>query len=341
MQLKLCGGMTKKEEEEEEKERYQLGSFEVGQTKAHTEHGIGCTTISRKLFKADGKTTFSENAVYKAMCKLKEDPSWRGEREAGSGAERKTTKKQDKEIIKWVLAMRGTIKVTVKWIKKQFPYLRELSDSLVEVRMDEADLKYMRRNNKCLVTKKYLAARVKYCESLSGKHNTTLAKWAYTDGTVYYIDRDDAEHESLVRRALGKFVWRRSDNSDAMYQECIGPSAYNKAQGIPIRVWGMLADGVISIHVLNEGEVMEGFLYRELIEDKFEDWRGNCEHLVCDFERSLRTTEAIEALKRAGLTLVEHYPPVSQDFNAIENVWAILRTRLPYSLPNLHGQRRL
>ena len=127
----LCAGMAKKEEEEEW-EQYQLEPFEVGQIKAHMEHGLGCTTISRKLFKADGKTTFSENAVYKAMCKLKEDASWRGEREVGSGAERKTTKKQDREIIKWVLKMRGEIKVTVKRIKRQFPYLKKLSDSLVE-----------------------------------------------------------------------------------------------------------------------------------------------------------------------------------------------------------------
>jgi hypothetical protein len=37
----------------------QLGPFEVGQIKAHMEHGLGCTTISQKIFKADGKSHFS------------------------------------------------------------------------------------------------------------------------------------------------------------------------------------------------------------------------------------------------------------------------------------------
>ena len=41
-----------------------------------------------------------------------------------------------------------------------------------------------------------------------------------------------------------------------MFQECLGPSSYKKAQGIPVRVWGMLAEGKVYIHVLEEGEAM-------------------------------------------------------------------------------------
>lgn len=312
---------------------YQIGPFELGQIKAHVEHGLGCTAIAKRLFKADGKTCYSETAVHKAMCKLVKVPGWRGEREEGSGAPRKSTKQQDRAVVRWVLRNRGKTKVTVRSIKKQFPFLRRFGDTLVEERLHEANLAFLRRRKKCLVTAEYLDKRVRYCEGVKRKHDATLKKWAYTDGTVYYLDRSESEHSNTVRRALGSSVWRKSDNSDAMYQDCIGPSSYNKAQGIPVRVWGMLACGIISIHVLDEGEAMDRTLYTELIEDKFDDWCGNCEYLVCDFEACLRTEEALHALGRINLKLVDDYPPVSQDFNAIENVWAISRERLDQTVP--------
>ena len=68
-------------------------------------------------------------------------------------------------------------------------------------------------------------------------------------------------------------------------------------------------------------------------EDKFDEWRLKCELLVCDYERCLRTPEALHALNRSGMKLVDEFPKVSQDFNAIENVWAILRERLDQTCP--------
>ena len=174
---------------------------------------------------------------------------------------------------------------------------------------------------------------MEYCLSVKRKHTSTLEKWAYTDGTVYYLDRTAVEKESSKRRALGAHVWRRADNRDALYEDCIGPSNYGKGQGVPVKVWGMLACGVLHVHVLDHGESMDKHVYSELIEDFFGDWCGNCEHLVCDFERCLRSDEALHALSKTCLKLVPDYPRCSQDFNAIENAWAILRERLDETVP--------
>ena len=117
---------------------YQLGPFEVGQVKAHMEHGLGCKKISERVLKADGKTPFGETAIVNCMGKLREDPSWRGERQEGSGAPRKTTAKQDMEIVAWLLKERGKQKVSVSRLKQQFPVLRKLGDTLLEKRLHEA-----------------------------------------------------------------------------------------------------------------------------------------------------------------------------------------------------------
>jgi len=312
---------------------HKLTPFEVGQVKAHLEHGLKAPAICERVLRADNKTPFGETAIRNCINKLEAEPGWRGEREAGTGPERKTTAKQDKQIIKWVLDHRGKKKVTVTRLKKRFPYLRKLSDTLVEERLSEADLEWLRRRKKCIVTKEYLAERKHFCKGVKRKHENTLLKLAYTDGTVYYLDRTEAEHEDSVRAALGTHVWRRSENRDALTQDCLGPSSYAKAQGIPIRVWGMLAGGALHIHVLDAGEVMNTELYVELVEDKFEAWAGVCEQLVCDFEKCLRGEEAVRALEGINLTLLEDYPRCSQDFNAIENAWDILKSRLAETVP--------
>jgi transposase len=313
--------------------KHQLGPFEVGQVKAHLEHGLGCTKIAQRVFKADGKTPFGETAISNCIAKLREDPNWRGEREEGSGAPRKTTERQDKAIVKWVLDQRGEVKVTVHALKKEFLFLRKLGNSLVEERLHDAELWYLRRRSTSIVTKEYLPQRVAYCRGVKRKHDTTLEKWAYTDGTVFYIDRTEEEHQNTRRRALGTHVWRKSENRDAMFQDCLGPSAYNKGQGLPVRIWGMLACGGLYIHVLEEGEAMNTELYVELIEDKFVDWVGNCEYLVCDFEKCLRSQPALFALDKINLKLVDGYPKCSQDFNAIENAWKTLKDRLNETMP--------
>jgi len=309
-----------------------LTPFDVGQVKAHMQHGLGCTKISRLVLRPDG-SPFSETAIANCMNNLKLNPTWRGERDTGSGAVRKTTKQQDKQIIRWVLKMRGKKKVSVTSLKKQFPFLRKLGDSLVEERLHDADLEYLRRRSKSRVTDEYIEDRIAYCHSVKRKHQSTLEKWAYTDGTTYYLDRCEAEHDHTLRRALGTHVWRRSDNYDALFEDCLGPSSYSKGQGHAVRIWGVLACGGLNIHVLEDGEAMDTVLYRELIEDKFEAWCGNCEYLVCDFESCLRTDDAVTALEQLNITLVEGYPKCSQDFDAIENAWDILKKRLDVTVP--------
>ena len=209
---------------------YQFSPFEIGQIKAHMYHGFGAAQIARILVKADGKSQWSDKAVQNQIVKLEEEPTWRGERREGSRRPRKTTAKQDAEIVRLLLKLRGEQKVTVAVLRKFLTWARTLSDIALEERLRDAGLAYLRRRRKCLVP-----------------------------------------------------------------------------------------------------------TYTELIEDYFPRWLKGCSYLVQDFERCLHAEEPLSSLSGIGVELVEDYPKCSQDFNAIENAWKMLRDRLD---ENTHHQSR-
>ena len=98
---------------------YHFTAWELGQIKAHLHHGLGPAAIARILVKPDGKTHWSDNAVSGVIAKLKAAPQWRGERKEGSGAERQTTKAQDRMIVREVFRSRDRKKVTVDYLRLQ------------------------------------------------------------------------------------------------------------------------------------------------------------------------------------------------------------------------------
>ena len=81
---------------------YQFTPFEVGQVKAHLHHEMNPADIARIVLKPDGKTHYSVTTIHNIIDKLNNDPMWRGERQAGTGAPRQTTAKQDALIAKEV-----------------------------------------------------------------------------------------------------------------------------------------------------------------------------------------------------------------------------------------------
>ena len=95
-----------------------LTPFEVGQIKAHAYHGLGAAAIAPLIVRSDKSHPSLQNVV-DVLHKLREKPAWRGERAKGSGRQRKTTRKLDKEIVRIVLRHRGENKVTVAFVRRQ------------------------------------------------------------------------------------------------------------------------------------------------------------------------------------------------------------------------------
>ena len=143
-------------------------------------------------------------------------------------------------------------------------------------------------------------------------------------------------------------MWRFANGKDGLWNDCVGPSLYAKAQGLPIKLWGVFGNGRLEYYVLpsavsDKGKLgtthMNGDVYEHLVQTKFASWRraifddDKPVHLVQDHERCLWQDRNITALRRAGYNVVANYPKCSPDLNAIEGWWKVLRDRLELTAP--------
>ena len=231
---------------------------------------------------------------------------WDGDATALSeaGRPRETTPAFDRKVTKLVFKHRGKMKVTVQLIKKKYPDARRYSDETIRRRLHEAGLKWMRRRRKTLVPAKYKKPRVDWARWVLRRTASTLSRWMYTDGTVFYLAVTQSQQEDKVRAALGGGVWRMANGHDALYEDCVGPSSYAKAQGLPVRVWGLLIGGMLFICVLTEGDCMNRWWYEWIITHHFPRWMKKAwganhsgGYLVQDGEKALWTPEPRAAMQ--------------------------------------------
>ena len=270
---------------------------------------------------------------------------WDGEHSTsgGPGRPRITTDALDKKIVELVFKHRGSALVTIEFIKKKIKAARNMASRTLKRRLGDAGLAWLRRRRKYLVPAQHKVARLDWAAWTLARQAATLARWAFTDGTVFFLARDASELESKKRAALGPHVWRMADGSDGLFEDCVGPSAYHKAQGIPVKIWGLLVAGVLFVTVLPEGENMNRHLYAKIISQKFPAWLTKAlgkkkvkqgAFLLQDHEKCLWTHEAREAMETQGIELLFNFPKCSQDLNPIEICWRELRVRLHETEPD-------
>ena len=108
-----------------------------------------------------------------------------------------------------------------------------------------------------------------------------LNKFAYTDGTTFFLPRDDVQQKDKHRAAIGRKVWRRTSGEDSLEDKNVGPSTYAKAQGSPVKIWGLWGDGHLEYMLLpevqNKGKMrsanMTGDRYEDMVEKYFPVWK--------------------------------------------------------------------
>ena len=62
-------------------------------------------------------------------------------------------------------------------------------------------------------------------------------------------------------------------------------------------------------------------------------WLDGCDKVVQDYERCLRCAEPLAEMRKLAVEVISDYPKCSQDLNAIENAWHVVRERLDSTLP--------
>ena len=221
-----------------------------------------------------------------------------------------------------------------------------------------------------MLTPEHRRDRVAYAKWICDKRQDYINRFAYTDGTTFYLAKTWDQHGDKQRAALGKYCWRLADGKDGLKGSNIGPSMYAKGQGLPVKIWGLLANGRLEYFVLPKDTKpkrgasskakakakakakgrgrpkrttgttnMTISRYVELVNTKFAAWRKECfgddgvAHLVQDGEWCLWNHRSLAALKKAGFDVLERHPANSPDLNAIENWWGRLKKRLDETAP--------
>ena len=305
--------------------------------------GMSSYEIADEVVKTDGTHLTQQGARNIVQLAQKAGGfAWDGtSRKSGNiGRPRATSAALDKAVLKLVFKHRGRAIVTVAYIQKVIKAARKVSERTIARRLSEAGLAWLTRRRKSLVPEVHKASRVQWAAWVLTRTCVTLGRWAYSDGTTFYLARSSPENDHAQRGALGRFVWRQADGSDGLFEDCVGPSSYWKAQGTTIRIWGLLVAGIIYITILPEGAVMNRWWYEWIVEHRFKGWLDSAlgeaaasAFLVQDHERALWTAEPRAAMRRIGLKLLENYPKCSQDLNPIETAWREVRSRLVATQP--------
>ena len=307
--------------------------------------------IQKNVEKSDGAQP-SLKAVDDTLAKKRKCPEWRGDDEEKSGRPEMLTKTQKLELKRLVFREHGKQVVTVRFCKKHLPFLRGVSKTTVGKALHDVALKWLTRRMKTKVPGESKEARIKHCKWLLKQERRYLNKFAYTDGTTFYLARGPQEHDQKKHAALGKYVWRMANGKDGLFDENVGPSLYAKSQGKAVKIWGLFANGKLHYWVLPVDKTKKKYKttnmnttrYRKLIESHFAEWRRDCfgnnarVPLVQDHEGCLWEDGNLRALSTAGLDVLNH-PKHSPDLNAIENMWLRVRQRLQATEPVEHEDR--
>ena len=305
--------------------------------------------ICHHVVKKDGSAP-TPRAVDDVIARKKENPEWRGEDADRSGRPKLVSPAQEQQVVDLVFAERGKAVVTIRFCRKRLRFLRKVSRQTVSRLLQNAGLRWLKRRGKTLVPALSKTTRLLYADWILARHQATLNRLVYTDGTTFYLARNETEHCDKKRLALGTHVWRMANGKDGLWDDNVGPSLYAKAQGLPVKIWGFFGNGRLEYHVLpRDGRKttnMNGARYLRFVDSRFKKWRRACfgddapVHLVQDHERCLWQDRNLRALRRSGCAAVENYPKHSPDLNAIEGWWRILRIRLEETAPVEFESRR-
>ena len=277
------------------------------------------------------------------------DPNWEGEDSSAGGRPPELDAGELRVLKKFIHDEVGLAKMTIPYMKKRLKWLRRLTDEGVRRILKRMGYVWRLRRGKAAIAKKYKPQRLLWADWVLKQPQSNLNGYCYVDGTTLYLANTAEQHADKERAALGKYCYRLSTGEDSLEDCNVGASAYAKAQGLPVKIWGFFCNGRLEYFILpkdytDSGKLttqhMNGTRYRAMVQKHFAKWRRKClpgrakAYIVKDHERFLHSGETVEAEKAAGFLPLPLYPKCSPDLNAIEGWWRKLKLYLEEREPS-------
>ena len=327
--------------------------FSRGRIVGKAEEGASRKKIQKHVLKKDG-TRGSLRAIDKVLAHARNDPDWEGEDSSAGGRPANLNAEEQQQLRDLIDAEVGLAKMTIPYMKKRLLFLRRVSKECVRQTLKRMGLVWRLRRSKAAIGKKYKPQRMAWSNWVLKQPEKILRRYAYVDGTTFYLARTAEEHEDKQRASLGRHCYRMVDGSDSLEDKNVGASSYAKAQGLPVKIWGFFCNGRLEYDVLpkdytdNGRETtkhMNGERYRAFVAKNFATWRQRClprgrVYVVKDYEKFLRTEATVAAEYKAGCDQLPLYPKCSPDLNAIEGWWRKLKLYLEEREPTERETRK-
>jgi transposase len=256
----------------------------------------------------------SRAAIYKVLTKYKVHEVLG--RKPGGGRKRKTTKQQDRRILR---AVKKDRKITGEEIRESLEL--DVSDRTIRRRINESgEFKSYWATKKPFINENNRKKRVEWCMQ---HRDWTVEQWR----SVIWSD----ESPFVLRFNKKVRVWRRYN--ERYNPECTVATVKHDKK---IMIWGCFAAvGAGNLHRV-EG-IMEQVQYREILQEQL---LPSADYLFPDggwiFQQDNDPKHTARLTKRwfmdTGVPILE-WPSQSPDLNPIENLWSILDANLKNRTP--------
>ena len=237
--------------------------------------------IRNTILKSDGQKG-NLRAIDQVLSNYEQDPDYDANNISSGGRPRSLTVEQEHAVLKVLMRDVGKFVVTARYVKKKLLGMRLIPDKTIQRTFDRLGYAYRDRRRKAIIDDVYKPARCTYAHWLLKQDQAFLNTFCYTDGTTFFLAADSAQYTDKTQAALGRKVWRLKDGSDALEDKNVGPSSYAKAQGQPVKIWGLLGNGHLEYFLLPEvidhrgrkrSANMNGDRYEQMAKRSFKAWK--------------------------------------------------------------------
>ena len=162
--------------------------FARGRTVGKAEEGASRKKTQREVKKKDGKRACIKS-IDAVLARNRADKSWQGKDSSAGGRPQSLTDSEVEQLKTLMHEEVGLAKVTIPYCKKRLPFLRRLSKECCRQSLLRLGYAWRLRRGKAATGTKYKPERLDFCAWVLKQKSSDLARWAYVDGTTFYLAR--------------------------------------------------------------------------------------------------------------------------------------------------------